>query len=218
MCAWHRGRALADCWPVPGDFKALLAVCSDCRAASNRICQTDGGQYIMRAGRDLTPEQGDQWNAIHEAGHGVVGTLGGMTLGRAVIAASPDQLAPGIDREASGYVHWDDYGHAFYHRPTHWMAMVWAGYEASIRWLRESALDTSDNIIDIAHGASGDMTDLANYIRRRDLPRDHGRSLAARLVAENWDTITDVAEQLIDRRTLTGAEVRAMTAKEPIHA
>jgi hypothetical protein len=198
LCTRHR---TLERWPVSGDYRLLRDSCPGCDAAGCSV-QDERGLWL-RLFRDLPPELAEHQAATHESAHAVVGLVTGHPL--EAIAVADNGGGEGA-AEPGGFVTWGPWELPLIDH----LAMVWAGQWAGRRWLVENAQDTKANRIDIVYGSFDDAREadqmVAEYAARSDL----GFIRSAILVDRHWPQIKQIADELVVRRQMPGADVAAM--------
>lgn len=186
MCPEHV-QAAARWWPAGFDLKTS---CEKCTAG---LASQPGGKVLST----LTTAQVDRHAAIHEAGHAVIGVLTGHPLVRVYIR---DGAVGG--QEPAGEVLWGPWtAPALEH-----LATVWAGQVAGMRWLGEAGLKTRANQMDARFLAWRDSAEASHWCTNQGLPPGSGLDLATELVDQHWARIARLADVLVERGSLTGAE------------
>jgi hypothetical protein len=188
-------------WPTVGDFYNLHDACAARRDCTRRVDHEGGRQFYPLP--DLTPIEFDHLTVTHEAGHAVVAILGGLPLLAATIGEAT------VDTSVSGRVLIDAYTGLLVRNH---LAMLWAGQQAGLRWLRDHGYDTRANRIDERYLSRSDTADADRYIRRYDLEDCAGQDLADHLLSAHWAAVTAVATALHSARRLDGATVRRIVA------
>ena len=164
----------------------------------NYTPNTDGLNYDSIG---LTPQQANHLTAIHETGHAITALAGGGHLHYAQIGPVANNPSATADAYCCNLV--DDNGHA--------QAIYYAaGERAADRWLRETGLWTPRRAVAAEVGAHGDRHKFLSIndhlVGYGDKPVDYRyvHDLADRVLDQNWDAITRVADALAQHQHLTG--------------
>lgn len=183
LCDQHRDHILtnhiwpADC-PISGTFGNYLD-CPDC-----------GNQTIPGHGHDNAEQA-----AVHEAGHAVLYTLGGIAVDHARI--DPGHRNNG-KVEFSGTMDRDVL-----------LTSTWGGVAATLHWLDQMRMLDDAGVVDMVATGYGDLRFGLEYVSDLSAHVD-GVAEASRLIANHWDAVERVADVLLARGYLTGEEIAAV--------
>jgi ATP-dependent Zn protease len=151
--------------------------------------------------------------AIHEAGHAVIGRVLGIPCGSVTIVPDEADRSAGHALNGTPYQTWE---HWLDERGRHREMAV--AYRAHIRMLMAGA-EAENVILGAGQGGDGyDQHEIALMAENLiDTTSDAWLRLAARLqgqtvqlVRKHRDKIQRVADALVERRTLSGAEIDAL--------
>lgn len=186
MCERHRALILdARTWPAdnpPGGICALRFPCPDCGS----------GEPDLLPGLSLRRE-----TVVHEAGHAVAYLAQGATVRHAQVALH------------------DPHGYVEFAMPMEWkqghrhVTAVLAGQAASRHWLDGMGMLDDAALVEVVYSSQADTASLGEAGIQAD-------SIATALVAadalvtEHWPAIERVADALLARGRLDGAEIAAL--------
>jgi hypothetical protein len=197
MCPTHV-KAGRTRWPTNVDWPTLCKQCEPCRLKSSGLA------IHPKILPDLTEAEHDTANAIHEAGHAVVALVLGMPLESVEIWRAGE----GGHKQDGGYTKFDEnQWNPFTDRV---FPQLWAGQEATDRWLTELGYGTDENQFDLRFMAKGDAIDFDRRVAEEGLnvPSDAGIGEARKLVSAHWRKVTALASALVIRRRMSADEVR----------
>lgn len=201
LCDRHTAAALTR-WPVAGDLGTLLDQCSACSDIAGRLHPT--GSYSIRCLPTLDNRTYEHSDAIHEAAHAVLGLAAGMPLEYAMVEPRTDAIQVG----ARSHVRWGEYRTEL----TEWAAMVWAGQQAQRRWFTARGLDDDANMIDVSNQGAHDVKLILDAAAQHGVAEDIGWDLCGERLDEHWPSIERVADSLVARGRLSGAELADLVA------
>ena len=189
MCDKHRDRILSTQIWTPGFNIGDRTDCRACAEVSDSLPRQM--VYAVVPGTD-----GYEVGAFHEAGHVVVHLLHGV---ESLEVEMDDDRGKGGGRVSftaqQGWLGGTDY-----------LAGTWAGFAASIHLIERSGLLDDAAVVDMARRAGSDMEQALGY--EPDLRRHcEARERATVLVDEHWSSVERVADALLARGRLTGAEI-----------
>jgi hypothetical protein len=154
---------------------------------------------------DLTRDGPDRVNAIHEAGHAVAA----LVLGIPVAFVEIWQDSERGKRPNGGNTQFEDGWDALRMDK---FTMLWAGQEATDRWLTELDQGTDANRLDMRYVARHDAAKFDIEVAQfgPGFEPDAGVVEARELVDAKWEQIVTLADALVVHRRLSGDEVRAL--------
>jgi hypothetical protein len=196
LCTAHAEDA-TDVWPS-ASFDDLLAGCSPCEAAADRLRDSQGS-LLLGTLPHLSVAEFNQMTAIHEAGHTIVGVL----TDHPVIEVAVSPFTGAIQTEPGGGMTLGPFDLPVDEH----CAMLWAGQSAALRWIIEHGHDTPDNRIDIAYLGWHDVSQIRAWTDRYDIPLTTGRRFADRLLTKHWATVEALAGLLLQHGRVSGAAV-----------
>jgi hypothetical protein len=201
-------------WPVAGDFHDLRGACAGCRDRGRRVHRERSSDRLQAPTLpDLTAVEFDHQTATHEAGHAVVATLIGLPVLTATSGEATVDTCLWRDRPASGRVVFDA---SFIGTSTvpvrSYLAMVWAGQQAGLRWLRDHGHDTPANRIDERYLSRFDTAEADRWIRRCRLEDCAEQDSAEQFINIHWAAVTAVGDRLRRAQRLDGATIRRIIA------
>lgn len=197
LCQHHADRA-RTVWPIAGDVKALAAACDGCSYNLDRL-RADG-PINLRALPNLTAEGYVRCAATHEAAHAVVGVAAGLPLKSARLNIVGDE----VHTTPGAAVTWGPYSGPV----DGYLAMCWAGQQASRRWLSDQWTDVTEaDLVDVAFLGWDDTRQALGVIEQHQLALDTGWDLGEQMVTERWTQIEALADLLVRQRCLLGDEV-----------
>jgi hypothetical protein len=142
----------------------------------------------------------DPWKlAVHEAGHGVCAVVLGAPPAYATVEPAPNM---------AGHIHWGP----GYLSPQHLAVTYLGGLAAATLSYRDSQLGREGNRIGLLWGAKTDRRCAEELCTEHELDFDQVTEDATRLVLRWRGAVQVVAATLVQRRTLSGAEVEAVMA------
>ncbi len=194
MCDRHRDLILITrIWPegyIAGNHNPGNNSCYDCGEVGRR--QPTGKASLFPNLDD------DETAAIHEAGHVVVVAAAGFTPLSAALESS--------NREGST-AHFTASVPADMLSSVERFAITHGGVSGLWHWLRREGAADAANLIDAVNSGCLDFRDLDGTAWQGDA---RPQVLADRLVAENWPAVERVADALLSRGRLDGAEIAAI--------
>jgi hypothetical protein len=195
------------------DF-ADLFTCEACYSAMDASLELYGEVATFRM---LRTSDANTYNALHEAGHIRVGqALDVPVLAAYIVRRGRTRRSTGEGRTTVGDVLLDvpliDY-----------VTIGLAGQEANRRGLIQHGLDTRANQLDACYAASHDTVNAVTVIERADPAADVlaelqvARTRANALLDQHWDSVVDLARQLLRHGSLTfdGAHPTDHASRQP---
>lgn len=160
----------------------------------------------------LTEEQSDEKRAIHEAAHAVAALAGAghVHYANLVPAAAMKALPDGGAHVESGAV----FACNLVDGPV-FATFLGAGERAEDRWLRQAGLWTPSRAVGVEMGACSDRRSFLGLNPRFGFGVDDYdyrvvHDLADEFIDRHWSAITAVADVLVARLHLTGAQISAL--------
>lgn len=188
-------------------------VVNSCEACGRAFAQLQHG-VVIRTWPTLPGDMVRRMNAVHEAGHAVLGVVTGQPLKRVVLAADPG-VHPGglVEWDGSYTVLFEDYA-----------GMCWAGQQAVLRWLGERELTTPENVLDARYAGFEDVhqaTELAYRVTGDTAAAVEAvlgwRDLADGHLARHWAAVGVIASELLVHGQLSADHVSGLVTARADH-
>lgn len=198
ICTRHTAEAVGGVWPFETvDVYAIRQQCDDCLSRIDPHLPPPNVLWQTSSHRDLNPDQRRHLSAVSAAATAVTGILAGSTLD--YVDADPNSSLGGTCWWGSNHRATIDY-----------IATLWVGNIATLRYLVEIGLDTPARRLEAAAGSWRDQAHAHKFTAEHHLDLAASRDHAALLVDEHWGTINAVADALVDRHVLRGDDVQAI--------
>jgi hypothetical protein len=182
VCDHHKTVIVATrLWPA--DYQ----VCPDCRLLSNAL---PAGGILLLPHLDTS-----RCVAVHEAGHAVTYTLLGVKVHYASM-----RPGDGVSYQVGGHVSLDL-------APDEYVPVgLWGGTAAVRRLMLNAGTPTIEDLIDLGNNGYGD-TIMLRKSGVSDVELRAARDRADEMAEHYWEAISRVADALLARGRLTGAEI-----------
>lgn len=195
LCDAHAGEAGDGVWPF--DTVRVFDIrhqCLDCAEQMNPYLPVPP-VFSIQTHPDLTAAQARRLRAVSTAATASADVLAGGTFDYCDIDPPADAGCIWGSRHKAG----DKY-----------IATLWVGGIAALRWLDEAGLATWDHRIGTAAGSLLDQVIMRRDAAAHGLTVGTGRAMAGVFIDQQWEFINEVANFLVAEGVATGAQIAAM--------